>query len=296
MLGNHVQQKGSLVNSELLRFDFAHFAKMTDQEIAKVEQIVNKKIRENIALDEKRNVPIKQAMEYGATALFGEKYGDFVRVITFDPKYSVELCGGTHVSATGNIGLLKIVSESSVAAGVRRIEALTASKAEQYINERLAIGDEVSNLFKNPKDLIKAVEVFLEEKLALQKALEKYEADKIQQIKKDLLNKVAPINGLNTIIVKVDITNAEAIKTLAFELKNQVENIFCVLVAETDGKPHIAVIIADNIVKDKGLNASNIVRELAKEVQGGGGGQPFFATAGGKDLSGLDNVLKKAMI
>ncbi|MFN0047778.1 MAG: alanine--tRNA ligase [Cytophagales bacterium] len=294
VLGNHVQQKGSLVNTDLLRFDFAHFSKLTDEEIAKVEQIVNKKIRENILLDEKRNVPIQKALGYGATALFGEKYGDFVRVITYDSTYSVELCGGTHVASTGNIGYFKIVSESSVAAGVRRIEAVTAAKAEQFVNEKLKIGDEVANLLKNPKDLIKAVEAFLDEKQALQKALEKYEADKIQTVKKELLQQIVVVNDINTIIVKVDISSAEAVKTLAFELKNQVENLFCVLVAAIDEKPHIAVMIADNLLKDKGLNASNIVRELAKEVQGGGGGQPFFATAGGKDLNGIDKVIEKA--
>ncbi len=294
VLGNHVQQKGSLVNTDLLRFDFAHFSKMSNDDIDKVEQIVNSKIRENIPLNEKRNVPIKQALEYGATALFGEKYGDFVRVITFDPSYSVELCGGTHVKATGEIGYLKIVSESSVAAGVRRIEAVTASKAEQYVNERLAVGENLAIILKNPKDLVKAVETLLEEKTALQKVLEKFEAEKVQQIKIDLLSKVKQVNGYNAIIEKVDISTAESVKTLAFELKNQVENLFGVLAAEIDGKPQIAVVISDNLVKDKGLNASNIVRELAKEIQGGGGGQPFFATAGGKNMSGLDSVLEKA--
>jgi len=296
VLGNHVQQKGSLVNTDLLRFDFAHFSKMTNEEIDKVEQIVNNKIRENIHLDEKRNTPISEALKLGATALFGEKYGDFVRVITFDPKYSVELCGGTHVPATGHIGYFKIVSESSVAAGVRRIEALTASKAEHYVNEKMAIEGNVAAILKNPKDLVKAVEGLLEEKALLQKSLEKFELEKLQFIKTYLLTKVKTVTGINTIIEKVAMSSTESVKTLAFELKNQVDNLFGILVAEIDGKPQIAVIIADNLVRDNGLNATQIVRDLAKEIQGGGGGQPFFATAGGKDLSGLERVLEKSKL
>lgn len=294
VLGNHVQQKGSLVNSDLLRFDFAHFAKMTDEEMAKVEQIVNTRIRENIALDEKRNVPIKQALELGATALFGEKYGDFVRVITFDKDYSVELCGGTHVQSTGEIGFLKLVSESSVAAGVRRIEAVTASKAEQVINDKLQIINKVSELLKNPKDIVKSLEHLIEEKSALHKKIEAFEQMQLREEIKNQKSKIKNQNGINFVASQLDLSSADAIKTLAFELRNQVDNFLGVFTAEMDDKPHISVIISDNLVKDKGLNASNIVRELAKEVQGGGGGQPFFASAGGKDVSGLKKVLEKA--
>ena len=295
VLGNHVAQKGSLVNSELLRFDFAHFTKMTDEEIAKVEQIVNEKIRKNIQLDEKRNVPINDAINFGATALFGEKYGDFVRVITFDKTYSVELCGGTHVPATGNIGLLKIVSESSVAAGVRRIEAVTAVNAEAVINEQLSVINKIAELVKS-KDLVKGIEMLIAEKSELQKKIEAFEQIQVNSIIENLKLKVESKNGINTIVAKVDVSTADGVKNIAFGLKNQIENLYCVLTAVTDGKPHIAVMISENLVKDKGLNATNIVRDLAKEIQGGGGGQPFFATAGGKDLGGLERVLEKGKL
>ncbi len=294
VLGSHIQQKGSLVNPELLRFDFSHFSKMTDAEIAQVERIVNQKIRENIALDEKRNVPIKQALELGATALFGEKYGEFVRVITFDKTYSVELCGGSHVPATGNIGLLKIVSESSVAAGVRRIEAVTAAGAETLIAKDLQMYNQAKSVFNNTKDLLKSIEDLQAEKALLQKKLEEFENKQIAEIITQLATKVLFKNGINFIAQKLDVSSAEAVKNIAFGLKNKVEYLFCVLVAITDEKPHIAVMISENLVKEKALNASNIVRDLAKEIQGGGGGQPFFATAGGKDVSGLERVLEKA--
>jgi alanyl-tRNA synthetase len=293
VLGNHVVQKGSLVNAELLRFDFAHFAKLTDEEITKVEHIVNEKIRENIKLDEKRNVPIADALTLGATALFGEKYGDFVRVITFDRNYSVELCGGTHVPATGNIGFFKIVSESSVAAGVRRIEAVTSLGAENLINEQLSVINKVSELLKS-KDLLKGIETLLAEKSELQKKIEAFEALQAHATVENLKSKVQKEGGINVIVAKVDASTADGVKNIAFGLKNQIENLYCVLTAVTDGKPHIAVMISENLVKDKGLNASNIVRDLAKEIQGGGGGQPFFATAGGKEIGGLDKVLKRA--
>jgi alanyl-tRNA synthetase len=294
VLGNHVQQKGSLVNSDLLRFDFAHFAKMTDQELSKVENIVNQKIRENIVLDEKRNIPLAEALKMGATALFGEKYGDTVRVITFDPAFSVELCGGTHVSSTGEIGIFKLVSEGSVAAGVRRIEAITSEAALRYFNQKLNTLESISILLKNPKDIVKAVESLIDEKAILLKKIESFEQAQLKEEIKNQKSKVKNINGINFVAEHVMFTNADIIKTLAFELRNQVENLFAVFTAQIDGKPHIAVAISDSLVQTKGLNASNIVRELAKEVQGGGGGQPFFATAGGKDAGGLPRVLEKA--
>ncbi|GAB4199716.1 MAG: alanine--tRNA ligase [Thermoflexibacter sp.] len=294
VLGTHVAQKGSLVNDEILRFDFSHFAKMTEQEIAEVESIVNQKIRENIALEERRNVPIEEAKAMGAMALFGEKYGDFVRVIIFDKNYSVELCGGTHVPATGKIGTFKIISESSSSAGVRRIEAITAEKAERYINEQLAMMNQISELLKNPKDLVKAVENLIEEKSALQKEIEKYQAKEIQAVKNDLLKNIQPKGEISFLAQEVNVPNAESLRQISFELRSQVPNLFLVLAANIDSKPQISVMIADNLVKDKGLDASKIVRELAKEIQGGGGGQPFFATAGGKDVSGLKKVVEKA--
>jgi alanyl-tRNA synthetase len=295
ILGSHVAQKGSLVNDNVLRFDFSHFSKMTDEEIKRVEKMVNQKIRENIALDEKRNVPIAKATsEYGATALFGEKYGDFVRVITFDPGFSVELCGGTHVKATGQIGYFKIVSESAVAAGVRRIEAITADKAEQLIDEQAALLSELKELLKQPKDLRKAVENLLEEKAQLSRQIEAFHQQEVQAIKSQLLSKIQHSNGIAVIAEKVNLPSADSLKQVAYELKAKVENLFLVLAANIDGKPQIAVMISDNLVKEKNLHAGNIVKELAKEIKGGGGGQPFFATAGGTEVSGLDKVVEKS--
>ena len=294
VLGEHVEQKGSLVNDKLLRFDFSHFQKMTQQEISEVEKIVNGKIRENIALDEQRHVPIEQAKKMGAMALFGEKYGDFVRVIIFDHDYSVELCGGTHVPATGNIGWFKIISESSIAAGVRRIEAVTAQAAEDYMNGHQVLVEELKELLKKPKDLKSAVSTLLEQKTTLEKELETLHNAQAQDLKKDLIAAAVADNGVKRIIGKVKLPGTDALKQLSFALKNEVEDLFMVLAADIGGKPQIAVAIADNIVKNKGLNAGNIVKDLAKEIQGGGGGQPFFATAGGKDVSGLDRVIEKA--
>ncbi|POY36008.1 alanine--tRNA ligase [Solitalea longa] len=294
VLGEHVNQKGSLVNDDYLRFDFSHFAKVTDEEIAAIEKIVNEKIRENINLDEQRKVPFQQAIDSGVTALFGEKYGDFVRVITFDPSYSKELCGGIHVPATGQIGSFKIVAESAVAAGVRRIEAITATKAEELYNQQQAIVNEVKTLLKNPKDVVKGLESVLEENNRLRKELEQMIIQKASMLKDDLAKKAEAINGVNFIAAKVDIPSAEAIKNLSFEMREKLNNLFLVIAAEIDGKPSISVIISDNLVQDKKLNASQIVRELGKEIQGGGGGQPFYATAGGKDSSGLERALAKA--
>jgi alanyl-tRNA synthetase len=293
VLGSHVNQKGSLVNNEILRFDFSHFQKVTDEEIAQVEEIVNQKIRENIPLVEERNVPISEATSRGAMALFGEKYGDFVRVITFDKNYSVELCGGTHVPATGNIGLFKIITETSVATGVRRIEAVTSEKAFEILREQEAILDQLNQLLKAPKDLVKAVASLLEEKNALAKKIEVFEQEKLQATKERLLNKIVSYGSINAITEVVEVGSADALKQLAYELKAKVGDLYCVLGAEIAGKPQLAVMIADNLVADKGLNAGQIIRELAKEVKGGGGGQPFFATAGGSDVSGLAKAIEK---
>ena len=293
VLGKHVHQKGSLVNERLLRFDFSHFAKVTDDELTKIEHIVNQKIRENIALDEKRNVPIAQAKSLGAMALFGEKYGDFVRVITFDPGYSIELCGGTHVPQTGKIGLLKIISESSVAAGVRRIEAITADAAEAFVDQNLKTLEQVKSLLNNPADLLKAVGHVLEERNAMARQIEYFQMEQANVLKQRLIGQAKSQNGLTTIIEKVELPSAEALKKVSFDLKNQVDNLFMVLAANVAGKPQIAIMISDNIVQEHGLDAGRLVRDLAKEIRGGGGGQPFFATAGGKELAGLDNVVKK---
>jgi alanyl-tRNA synthetase len=294
VLGEHVQQRGSLVNEHELRFDFSHYAKMTEEEIEQVERIVNDKIRENVFLDEKRGVPIEDAKKMGAMALFGEKYGDTVRVITFDNKYSVELCGGTHVPATGKIGIFKIITESSIAAGVRRIEAYTAYTAEKYIDEKLKLLHSIHEVLKYPTDIEKAVNQLIEERNVLQKDLDKIKTEKASSLKGELLNKVNAVNGINLIAEKVDVPDAMTLKKLSFQLKDQIENLFLVLAANINGKPLISVMISENLVKDKGLDANVIIKDLAKEIKGGGGGQSFYATAGGKDASGIENVIKKS--
>ncbi|PTR00976.1 alanyl-tRNA synthetase [Mucilaginibacter yixingensis] len=294
VLGTHVNQKGSLVNDDYLRFDFSHFAKVTDEELAQIEVIVNQKIRENISLKEERNVAYQVAITSGVTALFGEKYGEYVRVITFDDEFSKELCGGTHVQATGQIGYFKIVAESAVAAGVRRIEAITGVGAENFINGQNLIIKKVKEALKNPKDVVKSIEDLLEENARLRKEIDKAILEKSAGLKDELAAKAEAIGGINFIAQKVDLPNADAVKNLAYQLKDIVPNLFLVLATEADGKPGLTVMIAENLVKDKNLNAGTIVRELAKEIQGGGGGQPFYATAGGKDASGLDRALEKA--
>ncbi len=294
VLGGHVNQKGSLVNSDYLRFDFSHFAKVTDEELAQIEAIVNQKVRQNIPLKEERSVLYAEAITSGVTALFGEKYGEYVRVITFEDEFSKELCGGTHVQATGQIGFFKIIAESAVAAGVRRIEAITGVAAEVYITNQSNLLNQLKDLLKNPKDLSKSVEGLLDENNKLKKEIEKSILEKSSGLKNELAQKAEAIGDINFIAQKVALPNAEAVKNLAYQLKDIVSNLFLVLVADFDGKPSITVMIDENLVKEKGLHAGNIVKELAKEVKGGGGGQPFFATAGGSDVSGLDNVLVKA--
>ncbi len=294
VLGKHVEQKGSLVNDKILRFDFSHFAAMTAEELQQVEDIVNRKVRENIHLDEKRSVPIEEAKKLGAMALFGEKYGDFVRVITFDPKFSVELCGGTHVQATGQIGLFKIISESSVAAGVRRIEAITADEAEKFVNDNQKLLDQVKELLKNPKDLLTATKNLLEEKNNLEKKLEAVNQEKANLIKERLAAKAVKSNGYTLIVEKVSVPGGDALKNIAYGLRNQFNDLLLILAADVEGKPQVSVMIGEELAKTNKYHAGNMVKELAKEIDGGGGGQPFFATAGGKNLNGLDNVLTKA--
>ncbi|MEK6780666.1 MAG: alanine--tRNA ligase [Bacteroidota bacterium] len=294
VLGKHVEQKGSLVNDKVLRFDFSHFAAMTDEEIKKVETIVNQKIRENIQLNEQRNVPIEKAKTFGAMALFGEKYGEFVRVITFDPKFSVELCGGTHVQATGQIGLFKILAESSVAAGVRRIEAVTADGAEQFVNEEITQLNEVKAILKNSKDVISAAKNLMEEKHLLEKKLDVLYQQQTNLLKDELVKKAVKSNGHTLVMEKVTVPNSEALKNIAYALRNQFDDLLMVLAADVDNKPQVAVMIGEALEKTNKFHAGNMVKELAKEIDGGGGGQPFFATAGGKNLAGLYKVLEKA--
>jgi alanyl-tRNA synthetase len=294
VLGTHVSQKGSFLNDEVLRFDFAHFSKVTDEELRRIEDRVNEKIRENIALDERRNVPIQQALDAGATATFGEKYGDFVRLIIFDPKFSFELCGGTHVPYTGEIGVFKFISEGSVSAGVRRVEAVTGKKALELMRQQEETLNKIKDLLKGPTDLIKAVENLIEERSALQKKIAALENEKIQALKSALVESMETHSTFNLIVRKVDVPSADSLKQLSYELRDQVENLIAVFGAEIGGKPQLSVFIAENIVQETGLNAGKIVKDLAKDIRGGGGGQPFFATAGGSDASGLDSALEKA--
>lgn len=293
VLGNHVEQKGSLVNEDHLRFDFSHFQKMTEEEIEKVEMLVNKKIRENSAREENRETPIEEAKKSGAMMLFGEKYGDTVRTIQFGE--SLELCGGTHVESTGQIGLLKIVSESAIAAGVRRIEAITAEHAEKYINEQLGILKNIQEVIKGSKDVLGQVTTLMQQNSDLSKQIENFQRERMKIAKANLKSKVLQENGINIIAQKIDLDNAAVIKDLAFQLKGEVENLFLVLGAEINGKPNLTVMISENIVEEKGLNAGQIVREAGKEIHGGGGGQPFYATAGGKNVAGIEAAIEKAL-
>ncbi|WP_341224568.1 alanine--tRNA ligase [uncultured Arcticibacterium sp.] len=294
VLGDHIVQRGSYQNDELTRFDFSHFSKVTDEELKQVEDIVNEKIRENIALDERRNVPIDEAMKLGATATFGEKYGDFVRVIIFDPKYSLELCGGSHVSSTGQIGLFKFTTEGSVSAGVRRVEAITGIKALEKMREQETALTSLKELLKGSTDLVASVQTLLDEKSALQKKVDALENEKLQGVKTGLLQKIETIDGVQVIAEKVSVPNADGLKKLAYDLKAKMENSFIALGADINGKPLLAVIIDETLMKAKELHAGKIVKEAAKEMRGGGGGQPHFATAGGSDVSGLDKAIAKA--
>ena len=230
----------------------------------------------------------------GAMALFGEKYGEFVRVITFDPTFSIELCGGTHVKATGQIGQLKIVSESAVAAGVRRIEAITADKAEAFFEEQQLQLNTIRELLKNPKDLVQRIQGLLDENINLQEQINQFTSEKTQIVKQQLLGKIKILNGINVIAEHIELPSADAVKNLSFELKNQIDNLFFLAGAEIDGKALLSLIVSDNLVKERNLNATNIIRELSKEIQGGGGGQPFYATAGGKNPAGLKKAIEMA--
>ncbi|MDP2338832.1 MAG: alanine--tRNA ligase [Bacteroidota bacterium] len=292
VLGTHVEQKGSLVNSEYLRFDFAHFQKVTREELDRIQMRVNELIRENLVKEENRSVSFDEAKTMGAIALFGEKYGDFVRVIKFGD--SVELCGGTHVPATGQIGSMIITSESAISAGVRRIEAITSDHAEEFVKKHLDELSEVKGILNNTQNLKKSVEDLLAQNNRLQKQIEEFERKAASGIKQELKNKIHVINGVNVIAEVIQLDSAQAVKDLAFQIKGEVDNLFLALGSAIGGKPTITIMIAENLVAEKGLNAGSIIREAAKEMQGGGGGQAFYATAGGKDLSGLSAAVQKA--
>ncbi len=292
VLGNHVEQKGSLVNPDYLRFDFAHFQKVTADELTRVERIVNQRIRSNYKLEEFRDVPIKKAQEMGAMALFGEKYGDVVRAIKFGS--SVELCGGTHVKATGEIGFIKIISEGSISSGIRRIEALTADKAEDFMHEQFEMLNIARELMNNPANLQKSMESFLQENTELKKKVDQFDKEMLKMEKHKLTESLVADGGVNYITGIVDVSNAGALRDLAFQLKGEIENLVCILGCNVSGKPGLAIMISDELAQEKGWHAGNTIREAAKEIKGGGGGQPFFASAGGKDPKGLERALEKA--
>ena len=290
VLGTHVEQKGSLVTPDSLRFDFSHFQKVTPEQIREVEHLVNAKIRENVPLTEYRNLPIEKAKELGAIALFGEKYGDEVRVVQFGS--SIEFCGGTHVSATGKIGMVKIISESSVAAGIRRIEAVTGAKVEEMFDTVQDAINDLKALFNNTPDLKAAISKYIEENASLKKQMEEFMKEKEAAVKNKLIEGAKEINGVKVIQAVLPMP-ADAVKNIAFQLKGQFpENLFVVIGSVFENKPLLTVTMSDDQVK-AGLNAGQLVREAAKLIQGGGGGQPHFATAGGKNPDGLSAAVDK---
>ncbi len=290
VLGEHVEQKGSLVTPEYLRFDFSHFQKVTDEELRQVERIVNAKIRENIPLQDHRDMPIEKAKELGAIALFGEKYGDKVRVVQFGS--SVEFCGGCHVSATGKIGMVKIMSESSVAAGVRRIEAITGAKVEELLYNIQDTLSELKGMFNNAPDVKAAVAKAIEESASLKKQMESMVKEKAAQAKQTLIASSTMINGINVFKGVLPLP-ADAVKDIAFQLRAEQENALVIIGSVYDDKPMLTAAASDSLIKEQGINVGKTIREAAKLIQGGGGGQPHFATAGGKNPDGLSAAVDK---
>ena len=291
VLGTHVEQKGSAVHSRYLRFDFSHFARLTAEELSQVEQFVNARIQEQLPLEEAREIPMEQALQQGAIALFGEKYGERVRTVRFGK--SVELCGGTHVRNTSEIWHFKILSESAIAAGVRRIEAITSDAVREYFASRDRALEAIRGMLKNPADPVAAVSQLQEEISVLRKEVEQLTREKARFLKDELRDKVKKVGGVRLLTGKVDL-DAAAIKDLAFEMGSEYPDLFMLLGAEQDGKAILSCYISKELVEERGLNAGQIVRELGRHIQGGGGGQPFFATAGGKDPSGISKALEAA--
>jgi alanyl-tRNA synthetase len=292
ILGTHIEQKGSMVRNASLRFDFSHFSKVTEEELAEVENFVNARIRESLPLIEKRAIPKEQALADGAIALFGEKYGDLVRTIKFGD--SVELCGGTHVANTSDIWHFKIVSEGAVAAGIRRIEAITSEAAKEYFESQAVSLNEIKEALKNAQDPVKSILALQDENAQLKKQLEVLLKDKAKNMKGDLAKELQEINGVQFLAKQVDL-NPEGAKDLAYELGNSYKNLFVVFATANEGKPMLTCYISKELVTEKNLNAGQVVRELGKHIQGGGGGQPFFATAGGKNVDGIAEALSKAI-
>lgn len=291
VLGAQVEQKGSLVTDQLLRFDFSHYSKVTPEQIQTIEHIVNQKIRANIALEEVRSIPLEKAKALGVTALFGEKYGEHVRMITFDPNFSKELCGGTHAINTGKLGFLKIIAESGVAAGTRRIEAVIGEAAEAFVDTQFAMLNKVAEILKKPKEIIRSLQQLLEEKAGLEKKLQAYQAQEVKTAIQSLRQRIQPIQGIHSLIEMVNIPTVEALKQVAFSFKENQEPIFVTLTAVIEEQPHIAIFISEDLIKRTSLNANSIIKKLANLIQGGGGGQPFLAMAKGSDTSKLQEVL-----
>ena len=293
VLGDHVEQKGSYVDSTTLRFDFSHFQKVTDEELRQVEKLVNKMIREDFPLDEHRDTPLEEAKELGAVALFGEKYGDKVRVVRFGP--SCEFCGGIHAKSTGRIGFFKIISESSVAAGIRRIEALTGAACEDVIYALQDMTNDLKSMFNNAKDLKATLKKFIGEHDEMRKEIEKFQAQAVERTKEELLKRVQNVNGVQVIKAVLPLEPAAA-KDLVFKLRENIsENLVAVIGSTAGDKPLLTVMFSDDMVKDHSLNAGTIIREAAKLIQGGGGGQPHYAQAGGKNLDGISAAVDKVI-
>ena len=293
VLGDHVEQKGSYVSADTLRFDFSHFQKVTDEELRQAERIVNEMIRQDLPLDEHRDLPLSEAKEMGAIALFGEKYGDKVRVVRFGP--SCEFCGGIHASSTGRIGLFKIISESSVAAGVRRIEAKTGRECEELMYQIEDTVKAIRSLFNNAKDLKGVIAKYIEEHDAMKKDIESFQAQAVERAKATLIEKAREVGGVKVITAVLPMEAAQA-KDLVFKIRQEVtEGLLCAIGTLAAGKPMLSVMLSDDMVKDHGLNAGKMVREAAKLIQGGGGGQPHYATAGGKNADGLSAAIDKVV-
>lgn len=293
VLGDHVEQKGSFVSHDTLRFDFSHFQKMTDEEIRKVEMLVNDMIRQDIPLDEHRDMPLDEAKKMGAIALFGEKYGDKVRVVKFGP--SIEFCGGIHAHSTGRIGMFKIISESSVAAGVRRIEAKTGKECEMLMYDLEDGMKAIKALFNNTKDLLGVIEKYIEEHDSMKKSIEQFQAERVERVKEKLISQARIVNGVK-VIASTLIMKQDAAKDLVFKIRAaEPERMLCVVGSTFDGRPTLSVMISEDLVKEHGLNAGQMVREAAKLIKGGGGGQPHFATAGGKEIDGLSAAVDKVI-
>ena len=286
-----LSKKGSMVQGVGLRFDFSHFSKLSPEEIEAVETFVNTRINQKIELEEKRSVPVAEAMESGAMALFGEKYGDAVRTIRFGD--SIELCGGTHVKNTADIWSFKIVSESAVASGIRRIEAITGEAVQAFFDAQEQMLKRINESLKHPQDAVKAIGNLQAENALLKKELEALSKVQTQIVKQELQTQLQTVNGMEFLAVEVDLT-PPAIKDLAFDLGQGKDNLFLILVTQKGGKPVVSCYISKALVAERSMNAGTIVKELGKHIQGGGGGQPFFATAGGKNPEGIPAMLEAA--